>query len=112
MRRQKPLSLVAIRTHRALMLLMSCVASVMFVAYVFLMNHLSMQGYVLGVEAEKNLKLITSLDQIEAQVARIQTREFVAKSVGEDQMVASIGKNFMVVPNVMTAQRDLGKNRN
>lgn len=105
MSRRKPLSLTALRTHRALLVLMGSVASMLFIGYVFLMNHLSMQGYLLSVESEKHITLSQDLEQIEARVARIQTHEYINKSIKGDVMVAQELKSFLVVPDTVTARK-------
>ena len=105
MSRRKPLSLTALRTHRALLILMGSVASTLFIGYVFLMNHLSMQGYLLSIESENLIDLSQELGQLESRVARIQTHEFITKSVGTQSMLAQEFKSYLVVPNIVTARK-------
>ncbi len=105
MRRRKPLSLTAIHTHRALMLLLGIITSLLFIGYVFLMNHLSMQGYILSRESEKHIQISSKLEQIEAKMAHSQASEYIAKSSVSKPMVVQARKSYVVVPNTVTARR-------
>lgn len=106
LRNRKPLSIVALRTHKALFYLLCILASILFVTYLFLMNYLSMEGYILSRVTEEGLELSQELEILDSNIARIQSREFVAKSSGNSQLVSQgPWRTYVVIPRTFTAQK-------
>jgi len=73
--------------------------------YLFQMNHVAMQGYVLTRETQENAELSAKIGQMNAQIARLETREYVLKLSEKEQMVAKNRGQFLVLKEVFTAQR-------
>ncbi|HEY5713775.1 MAG TPA: hypothetical protein VIT68_00280 [Candidatus Gracilibacteria bacterium] len=105
--RRSPLSIVALRTHRALVFLLGFGAVGLFASYLFLMNHLSMQGYVLSKTMEEHQVLSQQEGELEAILAKSEAREYIQKSdIGKTLIVQGISKTYVIVPSEkVTAQR-------
>lgn len=101
------LSLLARRTQQMLFGLMFSLALTLFVAQLFVMNRLSMSGYVLTVELSERTKLADQHEKLDAAIAKAQTQEFVYKTSQKEQLVVKDNQRFVVVPNRYTAQQGL-----
>lgn len=99
------LSLLARRTQHMLFGLLLSLALTLFVAQLFVMNHLSMSGYVLTKELTLRTKLADRHEKLDAAIAKAQTQEFVFKTSQKKQLVVKDNQRFVVVPNRFTAQQ-------
>ena len=103
--RRYRLSLLARRTQQMLFGLLIGLALTLFVAQLFVMNHLSMSGYVLSRELTLRTELADRDEKLEAAIAKAQTQEFVHKTSQREQLVVKDNQRFVVIPNRFTAQQ-------
>ena len=105
-RRRSPLSIIALRTHKVLVWAMGLGAVSLFASYLFLMNHLSMQGYLLTKEMEEHALLSRNLDQLEAELAQTESREYIQKApAGKSLMAQGHAKTYVIIPSSLTARK-------
>ena len=98
------LSLLARRTQQMLFGLLITLALTLFIAQLFVMNHLAMSGYVLTQELTLRSDLANRHEKLDAAIAKAQTQEFVYKTSQKEQLVAKDSQRFVMVPNRYTAQ--------
>ena len=82
------LSLLARRTQHMLFGLLIGLALTLFVVQLFVMNHLSMSGYVLTKELTLRTELADQHEKLDAAIAKAQTQEYVYKGSGKTNFVA------------------------
>ena len=99
------LSFLVAKTEKLLFWGLVGVALFLFGIYLFWMNPIAMQGYVLTKFAEKNAELSSTIEQLDARAARFETREYVAKRSESVNMVARGRQNFVVVKKTLTASK-------
>jgi len=99
------LSFLARRTQELLFWVLGICAISLASVYLFLMNHLSMEGYILTVETEQSKEVGAEMDKIETQVAKYETRKYVAGMTETKNMVIRKQQNFLVLKPKFTAQR-------
>ncbi|MDM8539037.1 hypothetical protein QUF70_19980 [Desulfobacterales bacterium HSG17] len=99
------ISFLVLRTQRLLLLFLGGLAILFASIYLFLMNRLAMQGYVLTVETEKHLRLAEDIEKVEAQIARYETREYVSESTKTKIMVQREKKRFVFIKPNYTAKK-------
>ena len=99
------ISFLVLRTQRLLLLILGGFTILLASIYLFLMNRLAMQGYVLTIETEKHLQLSNELGKLDAQIARYETREYVSESTQAKIMVQRETRKFVVMKNNYTAQK-------
>ena len=99
------LSLLARRTQQMLFGLLLSLALTLFVAQLFVMNHLAMSGYVLTQELTLRTDLADKHEKLDAAIAKAQTQEFVYKTSQKEQLVTKDNQRFVMVPNRYTAQQ-------
>ena len=103
------LSLVVNQTRKILLIFLGSIAIGLFIFQLFLMNNLALRGYTLSKLVEQNSQLSQQTEQLDVQLARLQTQEFVAKINTTKQMVAkNITQQYVFVSNKFTAGVDLG----
>ncbi len=100
------LSLLARRTQQMLFGLLISLALTLFIAQLFVMNHLAMSGYVLTKELALRSKLTDRHEKLDAAIAKVQTQEFVYKISQKELLVAKNSQRFVMVPNRYTAQKE------
>ncbi|MCF7905886.1 hypothetical protein K9L63_01705 [Candidatus Gracilibacteria bacterium] len=99
------LSFLVQKTQKLLFWWLSGCAITLASVYLFQMNHVSMQGYVLTRETQENAKLSAKMGQLDAQIARLETREYVLKVSEKEQMIARTREQFIVLKDTFTAQK-------
>jgi len=99
------LSFLVAKTQRMFFTLLYGIAIALACVYLFWLNHLAMQGYILTKITEESFQLTSELEQIDAKIAHFQTREYVTKMSDKNQMVQRRGQRFVVVKDVFTAQK-------
>jgi len=67
-----------------------------------------MQGYVLTRETQENAALSATVGQLDAQIARLETREYVEKLSEKSQMVMRERGRFVILKPAFTAQKPRG----
>jgi len=77
----------------------------LFGVYLFGMNRIAMQGYVLTKFTEKNAELSSNIEQLEATIARFETREYITKKSESKKMVSRGRQKFVVIHETLTAQK-------
>ena len=105
-RKRFNLSLAARQTQTMLIGLFVSTVLVLFVTQLFLLNQLSTAGYRLTQAVEKKTELVDEMEKVDAEIARIQTQEFVTKTTAiKHQMVAKEGQQFVQIPLRFTAKK-------
>ncbi len=99
------LSFLVAKTQKLLFGVLMTLAFLLASAYLFLMNKVSMEGYVLSKEAEHNTELSSELEQLESQIAQRETQEYVAKMSDANAMLVRGRQNFVVLRPIFTAQK-------
>ncbi len=99
------LSFLARRTQELLFWVLGICAISLAAVYLFLMNHLSMAGYILTVETERSKEVGTMMDQIETQIARYETRKYVAGMPETKKMIVRKRQKFLVLKPRFTAKK-------
>lgn len=99
------LSLIAEQTRKMLFYFLSFCAISLFILHLFLMNHLSMRGYILTRETKTNQTLILENERLEANIARMQTQTFLTKTDSTKQLVFKEKQKFVIIPVRFTAQK-------
>ena len=105
------LSLLARRTQHMLFGLLIGLALTLFIAQLFVMNHLSMSGYVLTKELTERTQLADKHEKLDAAIAKAQTQEFVYKASSKEALVVKDNQRFVVIPSRFTAQQGLDTRR-
>ncbi|MCF7917509.1 hypothetical protein K9L27_00690 [Candidatus Gracilibacteria bacterium] len=85
--------------------LLCSIALALACVYLFQMNHLGMQGYILSKVTEKNAEITNTLQKIDAQITRLETREYVSKLSEQDAMVVRQQNQYIVMKQTFTAQK-------
>ena len=102
------LSFLVLKTRRLFFWwLTGCVLTLSSV-YLFQMNHVAMQGYVLTRATQENASLTATMGQLDAQIARLETREYIAKLSEKNQMVMRERGRFVILKQTFTAQKESG----
>lgn len=104
-RRRPHLRHIASQAQGMLFGLMIVFSIGLFLAQLFLMNKLSMEGYVMTRQLEFKKDLVQESELIEAEIARMQTQDFVSKTTSQYQFIAKDNSRFVYVPLLMTAQK-------
>ena len=100
------LSFLAARAQKLLFWVLCGIAFALGCMYLFLMNRVAMQGYVLSKVTQQNATLASDHERLEAQIARFQTREYILKMSEKNLMIGQQRPGFITVKqNVLTAQR-------
>lgn len=105
-RKRFNLRLVANQTRRLLFGILGVFVVSLFVWQLFLLNQLSMNGYLLSVEAKRYAELAQTNETLESEIARLQTQEFTLKSAGNGRLVSRAPARFVFVKSVATAQAE------
>lgn len=98
------LSHIAEQTRKALFFLLSFCATSLFIMHLFLMNHLSMRGYILTKETQTHQQLVLENEQLDAYIAKLQTQEFLTKTEAKSPLVFKSSQRFVIIPVRFTAQ--------
>jgi hypothetical protein len=99
------LSFLVARTQKLLFSLLGITAITLACVHLFLMNNLSMKGYILSKITARNAELTTTIQKLDAQVARFETREYVEKLSDQSPMVHRVENKFLVMKQTFTAQK-------
>ncbi len=99
------LSFLARQTQELLFLVLGICAISLAAVYLFLMNRLSMEGYILTVETERSKEVGSEMDKVETQVARYETRKYIAEMPETKEMVIRQRQNFLVLKPRFTAKK-------
>lgn len=106
-------STVAKKTHQSLLLMMIIASGVLFVVHLFLMNHVMIKGVVITEATKENIALKEKSEILEAQMARLQTQEFLGKASDKNNLVfREQTSRFVIIPaERYTAQAPKNQNR-
>lgn len=97
------LSLVVNQTQQMLFILLGGLVIGLFILQLSLMNTLAVSGFSLSQSIEKHRSLLQETEQIDVQLARLQTQEFVSKVKTTQYMVNKGYQRFVYIPNSLTA---------
>ncbi len=101
------LSVVVGRAHRLLFsFLVACFVAVGF-AYLFWVNHMGLQGVMLGQLVQEKTNLMDEKGQIEAKIAGYSATRFIADNPAVEPMLGKNSRNvqYFVRKNIFTAQK-------
>ncbi len=102
------LSFLVLKTQRLLFWWMTGCAITLSSVYLFQMNNVAMQGYVLTRATQENAALSATIGQLDAQIARLETSEYISKLSEKNQMVMRERGRFVVLKQTFTAQKQRG----
>ncbi len=97
------LSLVVAQAHKMLFTLLGVLVIGLFILQLSLMNTLAVRGFALSQNIEKHKQLLQKTEQIDVQLARLQTQEFVSKVKTTQYMVNKGFQRFVYIPTSLTA---------
>lgn len=72
-------SFVVARTHKMFVFFLALCAIVLFCLYLFLLNRVALQGYILTKEAERKTDILRQIGTLDSSLARLDTREYLLK---------------------------------
>jgi len=101
------LSFLVARTQSFLFWFLAGLALLLGAIYLFLMNRVSMQGYVLSIEMEKSREISSNLEQLDAKIARHETRKYLSDSMYSKDMIVREQQNYFVMKPQFTAFKEL-----
>ncbi len=90
------LSTLAAQTQKLLFYFCFTVAIVLGSIHLFVMNYVSMQGYVFTKENEKQIQLAQRINQLDAQIAQIESREYLSKTKHLKAMIPQGSPQFFM----------------
>ncbi|MCF7812147.1 hypothetical protein K9M59_00895 [Candidatus Gracilibacteria bacterium] len=99
------LSFLAARTQKLLFSVLCGFALTLACVQLFLMNNLSMKGYILSKITEEQSQITSELQKLDAQVARFETREYVSRQSEQKTMIVRHYQRYMVMKDTFTAQK-------
>ncbi len=98
------LSLMVNQTRKMLLIFLGSVAIGLFILQLFLMNNVALRGYALSKLIEQNAQLSQKMEQLDVQLARLQTQEFIAKVKTTKTMVEkNKTQQYVFISNKFTA---------
>ncbi len=100
------LSAAVLQTHRWLVGLFSAVFVGLMSAYLFWLNHQSIQTYRLNLLAQEHSELKQSAEQIDARLATYSAHQFVLDSHLTAGMVSKAQTQYIVLSDILTAQAE------
>ncbi len=104
------LSLVVNQTRKMLLVFLGSIAIGLFILQLFLMNNIALRGYALSKLVKQNAQLSQSTEQLDVQLARLQTQEFITKINATKQLVEkNITQQYVFISNKFTAGVGFGK---
>lgn len=103
--RRKQLSFWVRYTNRLLLSIAGVMAITIGMVYLFFLNQVSMRGYVLNKELQKNDVITSEKSQLVAQIARMETREYLSKKDYAKVMVQRESSQYFVRRDKFTAQK-------
>jgi len=99
------ISFLVARTEKFLFWWLSGVALLLACSYLFWLNKVGMQGYVLSKTTEKHFELSSNLEQINAEIARHQAGGYIDKMSKKNAMINRDWQRFVVIKDTFTAQK-------
>ncbi len=103
--RRPHLRSIAFQAQQMLFGLLIAFSLGLFLTQLFLMNRLSMEGYVMTRALEDKKDLVAENEVVEAEIARLQTQDFVSKTTTKYHFIAKDRQEYVYVPLLMTAQK-------
>jgi len=111
-RRRVRLSFMVAKTRRLMIGFFSVVVLVVGASHLFLLNKVSMKGYRLSKISEEHIHLASLEEQLDARIAHLQTREYLADLEQVEGMAYRGKGNFVVIKESFTAQKGVGFQNN
>jgi cell division protein FtsB len=90
-------SAIAKKTHQTLLLTILVASGVLFIMHLFLMNHVMIKGIVITEAARENITLKEQTEQLDAQIARLQTQEFLGKASNRNNLIFREPTHYYVI---------------
>ena len=81
-------------------------------SHLFLLNRVSMKGYRLSKISEQHIHLASFEEQLDARIAHLQTREYLADLDQLEVMIYRERGNFVVIKEAFTAQKGVNFQNN
>lgn len=104
-RKKVRLSLLVYRAQRMYLYLMGTIIVVLGALYLFMLNSVTMSGYVLTQEAREQQELIQAMQELDAFIAQKESREFISESTVAKSMEQRVELAYKVVSPIYTAQK-------
>ena len=98
-------SLIARRTQKVLVFLLTGFSIALFVLHLLLMNQLSMRGYILSQATNMHHKLAQKNEHLEAEISRLQTQEYIKKIALKESLMVEKKSNYVFLSANFTAQK-------
>ncbi len=96
---------MALQTQKMLLGLLIFFSLSLFLGQLFLMNKFSMEGYMMTKQLKEKKELIVENELIDAEIARLQTQDFVAKTTDKYGFITKEKQTFVYIPLRVTAQK-------
>ena len=104
-RKKIPLSLIIKNTKQVLTTYLGLLVFVLSAFYLFGMNNVAMQGYILTQEAQNNRKITMELERLDSKIVQLDTKAFLTEKTEASLMVYNNTKDFFVYKNSYTAKK-------
>ena len=99
------LSFLVLRTQRMLLLFLCGVAFLLGTTYLFVLNRVALNGYILTIQTETRAELLTEVEKLDAQIAFRQTQTYLSKSKIANDMILRVQPRYVVLRQTYTAQK-------
>ena len=111
-RRRIRLSFMVAKTRRLMIGFFGVVVLLVGASHLFLLNRVSMKGYRLSKISEQHIHLASFEEQLDARIAHLQTREYLADLDQLEVMIYRERGNFVVIKEAFTAQKGVNFQNN
>jgi len=103
-KRRPHISFLALKTKKLLFIFVFSLVVLVGTIQLFLSNYLMRQGYTLTVETIQNKTNLETLETLESNIAKYETRKFIIDNKTVKQMPFVNNKKFIICNNLLTAK--------
>ena len=86
-------------------MLMGGVILCLGILYLFMLNGVTMSGYVLTKETEAQYYLLEEIQLLDSQIARKEAREYISESSNAKTMIVRDNVSYVTIQPTYTAQK-------
>ena len=99
------LSLLVKEAEKMFLGLMGLILFVLGSFYLFMLNRVTMSGYVLTKETQSQQQLLQEIQRLESVIAQKESREFISESSIAKELIPRDGIRYVTISPVVTAQK-------
>ena len=103
--RKATLSSLVQRAQRMYMLLMGGIILCLGILYLFMLNGVTMSGYVLTKETQAQYYLLEEMQLLDSQFARKESREYISESSNDKTMIVRDNVSYVTIQPTFTAKK-------